>query len=169
MVLIALMHGGGHDMGQRGDGALLAVAHSHNDFEQRSPLFEAVRSGFPSVEADVSSGRAWRGPPARSAPHRAAALPGAAIQEVDDGTGFAALKQPKGGPFLVQSIFTDFKRHDLGPDLHERNWDGTLQTQSPDDTASNLDPGNRSAPGFPQFGHGSIRLSVLFNDPADLE
>jgi len=53
MVLIALMHGGGHDMAQRGDGALLAVAHSHNDFEQRSPLFEAVRSGFPSVEADV--------------------------------------------------------------------------------------------------------------------
>jgi len=154
------------------------------------------------------------------------------IQEVDDGTGFPALKQPKGGPFLVQSIFTDFKRHDLGPDLHERNWDGTLQTQfltrplwgvgstgpyghdgrsmtltdvilrhggeaaaardafaklhrhetdalmaflnslvlfPPDDTASNLDPGNRSAPGFPQFGHGSIRLSVLFNDPADLE
>ena len=24
-------------------------------------------------------------------------------------------------------------------------------------------------PGFPQFGHGSIKLPVLFNDPSDLE
>jgi hypothetical protein len=39
----------------------------------------------------------------------------------------------------------------------------------PDDTVSNLDPGNRSAPNFPQFGHGSIKLTVLFNDPSDLE
>ena len=39
----------------------------------------------------------------------------------------------------------------------------------PDDTASNLDPGNPGAPNFPQFGHGSIRLTGLFNDPSDLE
>ncbi|MDQ3195422.1 MAG: thiol oxidoreductase-like protein [Pseudomonadota bacterium] len=39
----------------------------------------------------------------------------------------------------------------------------------PDDTASNLNPGDRNAAGFPQFGHGSIRLPVLFNDPSDLE
>jgi hypothetical protein len=39
----------------------------------------------------------------------------------------------------------------------------------PDDTASNLDPGNRSTPGFPQRGHGSIRLPEVFNDPTDLE
>ncbi len=39
----------------------------------------------------------------------------------------------------------------------------------PDDTASNLDPGNRSASGFPQRGHGSIRLPEIFNDPTDLE
>ncbi len=39
----------------------------------------------------------------------------------------------------------------------------------PDDTSSNLDPGNRNAAGFPQFGHGSIKLTVLFNDPADVE
>jgi hypothetical protein len=39
----------------------------------------------------------------------------------------------------------------------------------PDDTASNLDPGNRSAVGFPQRGHGSIRLPVIFNDPTELE
>lgn len=39
----------------------------------------------------------------------------------------------------------------------------------PDDTASNLDPGDRSTPGFPQKGHGSIRLTVLFNNPAKVE
>lgn len=39
----------------------------------------------------------------------------------------------------------------------------------PDDTASNLDPGNPGAPDYPQRGHGSIRLPVLFNQPADLE
>jgi hypothetical protein len=35
----------------------------------------------------------------------------------------------------------------------------------PDDTASNLDPGDPSRPGFPQYGHGSIKLSMLFNNP----
>jgi hypothetical protein len=39
----------------------------------------------------------------------------------------------------------------------------------PDDTASNLDPGVRTTPNFPQFGHGSIKLTVLFNDPTDPE
>jgi hypothetical protein len=39
----------------------------------------------------------------------------------------------------------------------------------PDDTASNLNPGNRNDPGFPQSGHGSIKLSVLFNYPRDPE
>jgi len=39
----------------------------------------------------------------------------------------------------------------------------------PDDTASNLDPGNRNALGFPQFGHGGMRLTTLFNNPADVE
>jgi hypothetical protein len=39
----------------------------------------------------------------------------------------------------------------------------------PEDTASNLDPGDPSTPNFPQSGHGSIKLSVLFNDPHDLE
>lgn len=39
----------------------------------------------------------------------------------------------------------------------------------PDDTASNLDPGDRNAENFPQFGHGSIKLTVLFNDPTDPE
>ncbi|MBK7948480.1 MAG: thiol oxidoreductase-like protein [Deltaproteobacteria bacterium] len=39
----------------------------------------------------------------------------------------------------------------------------------PDDTASNLDPGDPSTPGFPQTGHGSIKLGALFNDPAEGE
>ena len=39
----------------------------------------------------------------------------------------------------------------------------------PDDTASNLDPGNPNDPDFPQVAHGSIKLTVLFNDPTDLE
>jgi Di-haem oxidoreductase, putative peroxidase len=39
----------------------------------------------------------------------------------------------------------------------------------PDDTASSLDPGNPAVPNFPQFGHGSIKLTALFNNPADPE
>jgi CxxC motif-containing protein (DUF1111 family) len=141
-------------------------------------------------------------------------------------------KRPAMQPFLVKNIFTDFKRHDLGQNFHERNFNGTMTTEfmtlplwgvgntppyghdgrsinlrevilrhggeaqaqrnalarlpawkqdwvirfieslvifPPDDTASTLDPGNPSAPGFPQRGHGSIRLSELFNDPSALE
>jgi hypothetical protein len=39
----------------------------------------------------------------------------------------------------------------------------------PDDTASNLDPGDPNTPTFPVRGHGSIKLTVLFNDPNDVE
>ena len=39
----------------------------------------------------------------------------------------------------------------------------------PDDTASNLDPADATKTKFPQFGHGSIKLTLLFNDPSDLE
>jgi mono/diheme cytochrome c family protein len=151
---------------------------------------------------------------------------------VNDNLGFPTLKQPRLQPFLVQNIFTDLKRHDLGPGFYERNFDGTTRTEfltmplwgvgstgpyghdgrsitlrevilrhggeaqaarnafaalsseqqervitflnslvifPPDDTASNLDPGNRSAFNFPQFGHGSIKLSALFNNPNDPE
>ncbi len=151
---------------------------------------------------------------------------------LDDQSGFPTLKQPKLQPFLVKNIFTDFKRHNLGPNFYERNFDGTLRTEflttplwgvgstapyghdgrsinlnevilrhggeaqaardaivaltsaqqarvlaflnslvlfPPDDTASTLDPGNRNAANFPQFGHGSIKLTELFNDPSDAE
>jgi Di-haem oxidoreductase, putative peroxidase len=151
---------------------------------------------------------------------------------VNDRPEFPSLKRPSSQPFLVKNIFTDLKRHDLGPNFYERNYDGTIRTQflttplwgvgstapyghdgrsinltevilrhggeaqaerdkfarladpyqgavldflntlilfPPDDTASNLNPGDRATAGFPQFGHGSIKLSVLFNDPSDSE
>ena len=151
---------------------------------------------------------------------------------LDDGSGFPALKLPKLQPYLVRNIFTDLKRHDVGAEFYERNYDGTMRTEflttplwgvgstspyghdgrsinlsevilrhggeardarrafeqlpsrqqarmieflnslilfPPDDTASTLDPGNRNTVGFPQFGHGSIRLAALFNDPNDPE
>ena len=146
--------------------------------------------------------------------------------------GLPALKRPLQAPFVVRNIYTDFKRHDLGPAFHEREYDGTIRREflttalwgvgstgpyghdgrsinlmevilrhggdaqserdafadlasphqeavlaflttlvlfPPDDTASNLDPGDRDAEGFPQYSHGSIKLTVLFNDPRKIE
>ena len=45
---------------------------------------------------------------------------------VNDGQAFPQLL-PKENAFLVTNIFTDFKRHDLGPAFHERQYDGTLR------------------------------------------
>jgi len=36
---------------------------------------------------------------------------------------------PQQQSFVVRNIFTDFKRHDLGPAFHEREYDGTLVRQ----------------------------------------
>ena len=47
---------------------------------------------------------------------------------IDDGSGFPTLKPPRRDPFVVNNIFTDFKRHDLGPAFYERNYDGSLRT-----------------------------------------
>jgi Di-haem oxidoreductase, putative peroxidase len=154
------------------------------------------------------------------------------VKTIDDGTGLPPLKVPALEPYLVKNIYTDFKRHDLGPNFYERNYDGTLQTEMmttplwgvgtsapyghdgrsinlsqvilrhggeaqaardafaslspidrsdliaflnslvlfpPDDTASNLDPGDRTALNFPQYRHGAIKLTVLFNNPQDIE
>jgi hypothetical protein len=151
---------------------------------------------------------------------------------VHDGTTFAPVKSPLLEPFVVRNIFTDFKRHDLGSNFYERNYDGTMQREfitsplwgvgstapyghdgrsinlmevilrhggeaqasrdgfarlpdaqqsaildflnslvlfPPDDTASNLNPGDSSEAGFPQYGHGGIKLPMLFNDPLDPE
>ena len=49
--------------------------------------------------------------------------------EVDDGSGLPTLKVPNGNPFLVFAIFTDFKRHDLGANFHEKNFDGSITTE----------------------------------------
>jgi mono/diheme cytochrome c family protein len=151
---------------------------------------------------------------------------------VDDGSGHPAVKHPNRQPFVVRNIFTDFKRHDLGPAFHERDYDGAVRQEfltaalwgvgstgpyghdgrsmtlkdvivrhggegqasrdrfvaltrpqqadllaflgslvlfPPDATASSLNPGDPTRPGFPLFGHGSIKLSVLFHDPSDPE
>jgi hypothetical protein len=39
----------------------------------------------------------------------------------------------------------------------------------PDDTASNLDPGDPNSPTYSQRGHDSIKLGVLFDNPSDAE
>ena len=154
------------------------------------------------------------------------------ITTEDDGSGLPSLKRPSRQPFVVRNIFTDLKRHDLGPAFHERNFDSTVTTRfmtralwgvastgpyghdgrstnlrevilrhggeaqaardgfaalsdpqqedvlqflgtlvlfPPDSTASTLDPGDRNNPYFPVRGHGSIRLTALFNNPLDPE
>jgi hypothetical protein len=150
----------------------------------------------------------------------------------NDGTGLPPIRASRNAPFLVKDIFTDFRRHDLGPNFYERNYDGTLQKEfmttplwgvgstapyghdgrsinltevilrhggeaaqsaslferisesdrqalleflsalvlfPPDDTASNLNPADSADPGYPQSGHGSIKLGVLYDDPSDAE
>jgi len=151
----------------------------------------------------------------------------------DDGSGFPTLKPATRSSFVVNNFFADLKRHDLGPNFKEQNYDGTFQQvfiteplwgvgttapyghdgrsgtledvilrhggpeaqasrdafaalprtlknllfsflQSlvlfpPDDTASNLQPANPADPNYPQRGHGAISVTVLFNDPTDIE
>lgn len=38
------------------------------------------------------------------------------------------LRRPKLQPFTVRNFFSDLKRHDLGPNFHERQYDGTIIT-----------------------------------------
>lgn len=45
---------------------------------------------------------------------------------VDDGSGLPDLEPPAGQPFLVRGIFSDLKRHDLGPNFHEQPFDGSV-------------------------------------------
>lgn len=47
--------------------------------------------------------------------------------ETDDAMGLPTLKTPAGQPFVVEGVFADLKRHDLGPNFWERNFDGTIQ------------------------------------------
>jgi len=50
------------------------------------------------------------------------------FKAVDDGHAYPQLV-PKRDSFVVDNLFTDFKRHDLGPAFHERNYDGTVHTE----------------------------------------
>jgi hypothetical protein len=148
---------------------------------------------------------------------------------IDDG-GKYPLVLPQGERFVVKNLFADFKRHDLGPAFHERDYDGTRRTEfltealwgvgstspyghdgrsmnlkevilrhggeakgerdafarlgdveqreildflatlvlfPPDDTASNLNPGNRNGDPQDPAGHGSINLGALFQIPEE--
>jgi CxxC motif-containing protein (DUF1111 family) len=49
--------------------------------------------------------------------------------EVDDGSGFPTLKRPQLRPFLVRDVFTDFKRHDLGVQFHEPDFNAAVTTR----------------------------------------
>ena len=49
------------------------------------------------------------------------------LEKVPDYPGLPPLSRATGRRFRVEGIFTDFKRHDLGPNFWERNFDGTLQ------------------------------------------
>jgi hypothetical protein len=144
--------------------------------------------------------------------------------------GRPPLLLPAAEPFVVRNVFTDFKRHDLGPAFHEREYDGTLHTRfltaplwgvgtsapyghdgrsinleevilrhggeaqrsrdafarlgesarrelldflatlvlfPPDDTASNLAPGDPALGIQDPAGHGSIHLGALFQLPEE--
>jgi len=170
--------------------------------------------------------------PARGIFNKMFATASVLFTEQNDGSGHPTIKVPVRNSFMIRNFYADMKRHDLGPNFHERNYDGSITTHfmteplwgvgssppyghdgrsinlrevilrhgeeaqasrdafdalpessklaifeflnelvlfPPDDTASNLDPGNRSAPAFPQRGHGSIRLPTLFNNPNELE
>jgi hypothetical protein len=51
------------------------------------------------------------------------------LTATDDGSGHPTLKRPNLAPFVVRNIGTDFKRHDLGPNFHEINYDGSIRRQ----------------------------------------
>jgi mono/diheme cytochrome c family protein len=150
---------------------------------------------------------------------------------IDDGEVYPLLA-PQGEAFDVENIFSDFKRHDLGPAFYEREYDGTLVTEfvteplwgvgstapyghdgrsinldavirrhggeaansaaryarlsarrrsrllaflaslvlfPPDDTASNLNPGDKFDEEGIQYphNHGSINLGALFQIPLE--
>jgi CxxC motif-containing protein (DUF1111 family) len=45
-----------------------------------------------------------------------------------DGSGFPDLKRHSNHSFVVRNFFADFKRHDIGVNFYERNYEGTLST-----------------------------------------
>jgi hypothetical protein len=67
--------------------------------------------------------------PQRGALNRLFATATPLFEEVDDGSGLPTLKRPLRQPFLVRDVFTDFKRHDLGPEFHEQDFKGAVTTR----------------------------------------
>jgi hypothetical protein len=167
--------------------------------------------------------------PARGTFNRLFATASTRFAAYDDGERQPQIL-PEGEPFVVENIFTDFRRHDLGPAFHERNFDGTRRTAfltealwgvgssapyghdgrsmnleevilrhggeaqrsrdafarlsdddqrkifeflqtlvlfPPDDTASNLNPGNPGLDPQDPANHGSINLGALFQIPEE--
>jgi hypothetical protein len=51
------------------------------------------------------------------------------VVPTDDGSGLPLLQKPAGGPFVVDGIYSDLKRHDLGPAFWERRFDGSIVKQ----------------------------------------
>ena len=157
----------------------------------------------------------------------ATATPLFEVQPLEAGQEYPQLL-PKGEPFVVKDIYTDFKRHDLGEAFWERQYDGSVVKEfvteplwgvgstapyghdgrsinleevilrhggeaersknlfararqsdqeavieylsglvlfPPDDTASNLNPGDASGYVQDPANHGSINLSALFQIP----
>ena len=66
--------------------------------------------------------------PARGIFNRLYATASTSFHGVDDGAEYPQLI-PNRARFLVRNIYTDFRRHDLGPAFHERRYDGTLITE----------------------------------------
>lgn len=60
--------------------------------------------------------------------NRMFAVATAFLTVTDDMTGLPTLKRHSNHSFVVRNIFTDFKRHDLGTNFHERNYEGTIST-----------------------------------------
>jgi hypothetical protein len=165
--------------------------------------------------------------PSRGVFNRLYATATTRFEAVDDGERYPQLL-PTGERFVVENIFADFRRHDLGSAFHERNYDGTRRTAfmteplwgvgssppyghdgrsmnleevilrhggeaqrsrdafarlgeddqrkvleflatlvlfPPDDTASNLNPGNPGLDPQDPANHGNINLGALFQIP----
>jgi cytochrome c peroxidase len=47
----------------------------------------------------------------------------------NDQQGLPPLRPPQYGPFLVKNMYTDLRRHDVGPHFYERNYDGSEQRE----------------------------------------
>ena len=81
----------------------------------------------------------------------------------------SASAQSGSAPFRIAETGQEFARLSENDQRRLIAYLNSFVLFPPDDTASTLDPGNRNTFGFPQFGHGSIRLTSLFNNPNDPE